>query len=177
VASGARRFDLGAAIGSDFWASGLAGTAQPSFAFTLAAGYTFAGGSPSPVHFRMGLMLGYTFLDEALSKETFTAILIDPSLRIRAGGERVFVHLDLGVGALGVSGLKPTSALLSKDQALMINGTQGMLEVRPAAAVEVRLTQSVGVFAGPAIAASPKKDHFHAAITRVELLLGLQYRL
>ena len=53
--------------------------AQPSFAFTLAGGYTF--GSPaSRVRFRLGALLGYTFLKETESKDTFTSFLIDPTI-------------------------------------------------------------------------------------------------
>ena len=36
-----RRFDVLGALGTDFWSSGVMGTASPSFAFTLGGGYTF----------------------------------------------------------------------------------------------------------------------------------------
>jgi hypothetical protein len=172
-----RPIDIGAAVGSDFWASGLPGSAQPSFAFTLAAGYTFAGASDGALKFRLGAMFGYTFLQETMSNDTFVSLLVVPSLRIRLGASRLSLQADLGVGALSIGGLKPTSELLSKQQALKINGAQGMLELRPALSLEYRVARSLGVFLGPAIAYSPKQAHFYAPISRVELLLGVAYRL
>jgi hypothetical protein len=172
-----RPIDIGAAVGSDFWASGLPGSAQPSFAFTLSGGYTFAGASDGALKFRLGAMFGYTFLQETSSNDTFVSLLLVPSLRIRLGASRLSLQADLGVGVLSIGGLKPTSELLSKQQALKINGAQGMLELRPALSLEYRVARSLGVFLGPAIAYSPKQAHFYAPISRVELLLGVAYRL
>ena len=66
------RIDLRAALGFDAWSSGLQENAAPSFAFTLAGGYTF--GSRGQVRFRLGALFGYTFLKEADSKDTFTSV-------------------------------------------------------------------------------------------------------
>src|SRR5450432_1574245 len=79
--------DLGAAIGFDTWASGVQGSAAPSFALTLAGGYTF-GATTSTVRFRLGLLFGYTFLQETDSKDSFTSFLIDPTVEFRLA-ERV----------------------------------------------------------------------------------------
>lgn len=49
------RIDLRAAIGFDTWSSGLQENAQPSFAFTLAGGYTF-GNPAARVRFRLGAL-------------------------------------------------------------------------------------------------------------------------
>jgi hypothetical protein len=175
--SGQRPVDLAGAIGTDLWASGVRGKAQPSFAFTLTGGYTFGGPADRTMSFRLGGFFGYTFLDEAASKETFIALLVVPSLRMRVAPERVYLRADLGLGVLALGGLKPTSALLAPMQAVMINGAQSMLEVRPALALEILLKPSLGVFAETAIAASPKKQYFYQPINRVELLAGLTYRL
>ena len=170
-------FDVSAAIGSAFWSSGVQGTADPSFAFTLGGGYTF--GSPeSRLRFRLGALFGYTFLSEASSKETFLSFLVDPTLEIRlTSSARWFLDFDLGLGAMAISGLKPSSALLVQGgQMLMINGAQGMQLTRLGAGLQFRITPELALFAGPAIAGSPKKQHFYAGITRFETLLGLAYR-
>src|SRR4030095_16657305 len=53
-AAGARPFDLSAAAGATFWSKGLSRTADPSFEFVLAGGYTFMGSPESAMHFRLG---------------------------------------------------------------------------------------------------------------------------
>ena len=135
------RFDISAAIGSAFWSSGVQGTADPSFAFTLGGGYTF--GSPeSRLRFRLGALFGYTFLSEASSRETFLSFLVDPTLEIRlTSSARWFLSGDLGLGVLAITGLKPSSALLVQGAAvLMINGAQGMQLTRLGLALQYRIT-------------------------------------
>jgi tetratricopeptide (TPR) repeat protein len=172
----ARHFDLAAGVGGAFWTSGLQGTADPSFAGMLAAGYTF-GQAAAHVRFRLGLLFGYTFLSEAQSTENFLSYVIDPTVEIRLSSTgRWWLAFDLGIGGLTITGLKKTSALLDQGQTLMINGAQGMALYRIGAAVQYRFNSDLSVFFWPAIATSPKKDHFHAAITRTEMLLGAAYR-
>jgi hypothetical protein len=127
------------------------------------------------VRFRLGGHFGYTFLKEAASKETFLSLLLVPTLLLRASA-RVGFFGELGVGVLGISGLKPTSALLDHSKTLRINGTQGLLEIRPALGVQFQLTPGVGIFATTAIDYSPKGTNFYQAISRTELLLGLSLR-
>jgi hypothetical protein len=171
-----RHFDLMGALGMAFWSSGVQGTADPSFAFTLGAGYTF--GEPSAhVRFRLGLLFGYTFLSEAASTESFLSFLIDPTIDIRLGSSpRWILSFDLGIGGMTITGLKSSSALLAPGKDLKINGPQGMSLIRLGAALQYRLTPDFGIFVWPAIANSPKKDFFYAAITRFELLGGAAYR-
>jgi hypothetical protein len=59
---------------------------------------------------------------------------------------------------------------------LKINGSQGMSLTRLGVGLQYRLTPDFGLFVWPAIASSPKKDHFYAAITRFEMLVGAAYR-
>jgi hypothetical protein len=171
-----RHFDLMGGLGTAFWSSGVQGSADPSFAFTLAAGYTF--GQPSAhVRFRLGLLFGYTFLSETSSTESFLSFLIDPTIDIRlSSSARWILSFDLGIGAMAITGLKPSSALLKQGQDLKINGAQGMSLTRLGAALQYRLTPDIGFFVWPAVATSPQKDHFYAAITRFELLVGAAYR-
>jgi hypothetical protein len=170
-------WDVSVAAGADAWSSGLQGTADPSFAFTIGAGYRFA--SPSRLRFRLGGIFGYTFLNESASKETFLSFLADGALEfaIDAAGRWVLVG-DLGLGVMSVAGLKSSSALLDQTagQMLVINGAQGMQLTRLGLAVQLRLLPELTVFAGPSINASPKKAHFHAPISRVETTIGLAYR-
>jgi hypothetical protein len=170
-----RHYDLAAGVGTAFWSSGLQGTADPSFAFTLGAGYTF-GQAAAHVRFRMGVLFGYTFLSEAASTESFLSFLLDPTLDVRLSASQKWVlSFDIGIGAMAITGLKKTSALLDQGQTLMINGAQSMALTRFGVALQYRLSD-VSFFIWPAIATSPKKDHFHAAITRVETLIGAAYR-
>ena len=172
----ARHFDLAAGLGSAFWTSGLQGTADPSFAGMLAAGYTF-GRSDAHVRFRLGLLFGYTFLSESQSTESFLSYVIDPTIEIRLSSTgRWWLAFDLGIGGLTITGLKKTSALLDQGQTLMINGAQGMALYRLGAALQYRFNPDLSVFFWPTIATSPKKEHFHAAITRFETLFGAAYR-
>jgi tetratricopeptide (TPR) repeat protein len=172
-----RRFDVLGALGSDFWSSGVMGTASPSFAFTLGGGYTF-GDPSSRFRFRLGALFGYTFLDEAQSRETFLSFLIDPTLEIRlTASARWYLAFDLGFGVLAIAGLKDTSALLDQTQDLNVSGTQALGLTRLGAGLQYRLTPELALFAWPAVANSPKKEHFHEAITRVELMFGAAYRL
>ncbi len=168
-----RRIDLGAAIGFDTWASGVQGSAAPSFALTLAGGYTF-GATTSTVRFRLGLLFGYTFLQETDSKDSFTSFLIDPTVEFRLA-ERVRLDVDLGIGVLSIGGLNANSALLANSM-VTVKGTQALSEIRIGAGVEYQLTPMVALFAWPAIANSPKKQYFHADISRVELLAGVVFR-
>jgi len=169
-----RRIDLGAAIGFDSWASGVQGSADPSFALTVAGGYTF-GAPTSTVRFRLGVLFGYTFLQETSSKDSFTSLLIDPTVELRVT-QRLRLDVDLGLGALWISGLNSSSALLDNSMVGTVNGTQTLSEVRIGAGAQYQLMPALSVFVWPAIANSPKKEFFHAAISRVELLAGLIFR-
>ena len=168
-----RRIDLGAAIGFDTWTSGVQGTAKPSFAFTLAGGYTF-GAATRTARLRLGAVYGYTFLKETASSDSFTSFLIDPTLDLHLA-ERVRLDVDLGLGVLAIGGLTPGSALL-QNTTVAVKGTQALFEIRISADVQYQLTPALSLFAGPAIANSPKKQYFHAEISRVELLAGLVIR-
>jgi hypothetical protein len=167
------RIDLRAAVGFDAWASGLQENAQPSFAFTLAGGYTF--GAPSAqFRFRLGALFGYTFLKESSGKDTFTSFLIDPTLVFRAI-PKLTLMADLGLGVMSIGGLTKDSALLtSKD--VTINGAQALGLIRPGLAAEYDLTQNVSVFLWPAYAISPKKQYFYQNIGRFEVLAGVAIR-
>jgi hypothetical protein len=169
-----RRFDIAAAIGFDTWQSGLAGSADPSFALTLGAGYTF-GSAESTVRFRLGALFGYTFLSELSARSTFLSFMIDPTLEIRLA-PRWFLTGDLGLGVLAILGLTKDSSLLEKDQPLMIKGAQGLGLVRLGAGVHFRLTPELALFASPAIANASKKEHFYDNISRFEMLFGVAFR-
>jgi hypothetical protein len=173
----ARRIDLRGALGTDVWSGGVNGTADPSFALTLGAGYTF--GSPERrFRFRLGGIFGYTFLaaNSDQSKVTFVSILIDPTLEIRIV-PRWYVYADLGLGFVALAGLKPGSTLLQPGQTLMVNGAQSMSETRVGLALELRLRPDVGIYASMTAINSPQKEHFYEPISRVGLLAGVTYRM
>ncbi len=167
------RIDLRVAAGFDAWSSGLQENAQPSFAFTLAGGYTF--GAPSAqFRFRLGALFGYTFLKESSGKDTFTSFLIDPTLVFRAL-PKLTLMADLGLGVMSVGGITKDSALLTTKD-VSINGSQALGLVRVGVAAEYDLTQNVSVFLWPAYATSPKKQYFYQDIGRFEVLAGVAYR-
>ena len=169
-----RRIDLRAAIGFDTWSSGLQENAQPSFAFTLAGGYTF-GNPASRVRFRLGALLGYTFLKESDSRDTFTSFLIDPTIVVRVGSRLVLMG-DFGIGVLSIGGITPNSVLL-ENSSVTIKGSPALSLVRIGVAAEYDLTKSVSLFFWPAYASSGKKQNFYGDIGRFELLAGVAYRL
>ena len=168
------RIDLRAAIGFDTWSSGLQENAQPSFAFTLAGGYTF-GNPASRVRFRLGALFGYTFLKETDSKDSFASFLIDPTIVVRVASRMVLMG-DFGIGVLSISGITPTSTLLENPNVSINGASQAFSLVRIGVAAEYDLTKSVSLFFWPAYANSAKKKNFYDNIGRFELLAGVTYR-
>jgi len=173
-----RPVDLGAAIGFNSWTSGVRGNAQASFAFDLAAGYTFGHDVYGPASFRLGLYYGYTFLSEPSSKVGFTSFLVEPSVRIRLSDRRLYLTGGLGLGALAMSNIKPGSTLLAvppKGQTFDVNGTQGVFELRPSVGLQLHLTPALVATVTPALSYSPKKPSFYDTLGRFELMFGLTY--
>jgi hypothetical protein len=171
-----RPIDVGLAIGVDGWSSGVQGKADASFALMLAGGYTFGPDPRAPFRFRLGAHFGYTTLKEASSRETFLSVLLVPGLVVRASPRLGFFG-ELGLGVLGVSGLKPSSALLDHSNMLKISGTQSLFEIRPALGGTLHLTPGLGLFLTAATHYSPKKANFYQAINRPELLAGIALRI
>jgi Tetratricopeptide repeat len=169
-----RRIDLRAAIGFDTWSTGLQESAKPSFAFTLAGGYTF-GNPASRVRFRLGALLGYTFLNESGSRDNFTSFLIDPTIIVRVGPRLVLMG-DFGIGVMSISGITQNSVLLEYPSGT-VKGAPALSLIRIGVAAEYELTKSVAVFFWPAYANSPKKQNFYGDIGRFELLAGVAYHL
>ena len=58
----------------------------------------------------------------------------------------------------------------------MVNGSQGLFELRPAIGLQYQITPSVALTGTGAIDYSPKAAHFYAPISRTELLFGLTFR-
>jgi hypothetical protein len=167
------RIDLRAALGFDAWSSGVQANAAPSFAFTLAGGYTF-GNPAAMVRFRLGALFGYTFLKESEGKDSFTSFLVDPTIVIRAAPKLALMG-DLGIGVMSIGGLTPNSALLSSSM-VNINGSQALAVIRIGVAAEYDITPNASVFLWPAYANSPKKQYFYQDIGRFEVLAGFAYR-
>ncbi len=174
----ARPFDLGVSLGFDTWSSGLRTHAQPSFAFALDGGYTF--GTPAArVRFRLGAIVSYTFLKENAWTDTFLSFLVDPTVVVRVT-DRARVSADLGLGWVAITGLQPTSTLLTLQkppEVYKIDGSgvpRGVL--RFGVAGEYDLMPGLSVFVWPAVASSPKTGKFYGSLTRVEVLFGAAYR-
>ena len=150
-------------LGADTWQTGFSGQAQPSFAMVFSGGYTLGGSPERRALFRIGAVVGYTFLSERMSRPAFWSWLVEPMFRYRVS-ENWTLSGAFGIGVLGVSGLKSTSVLLAPPPmpttVLMVNGTQSLLEIRPALGAEYRLTQSLGVLLSLGFPYSPKKQNF-----------------
>ena len=114
-------------------------------------------------------------MQETSSKDSFTSFLIDPTVEFRLA-RRMRLDVDLGLGVLWIGGLNANSALLANSM-VNVTGTQAFSEVRIGAGLQYQLTPALSVFVWPAIANSPQKEHFHAAISRVEWLAGLTFHL
>ena len=175
VLDGALPLDFGVGAGIDSWSSGVQGKANASLALVLSGGYTFGNDPTAVFHFRLGGSLGYTFLKEATYRDTFLSALVVPTLLFRAS-QRLAISAELGVGIVGISGMQANSVLLDPKLTLKINGTQSLLELRPALGAQYQLTQGLGAFGAVAIDYSPKGNHFYQAIGRTELLLGVALR-
>jgi hypothetical protein len=173
-----RPFDITAGIGPGFWASGVNGTAKPSFVLTIMGGYTF-GQPTSRFRFRMGGLFGYTFLgaNDDMTNVSFVSFLLDPTLVVRlTQSGQWHLTFDIGLGIQMLTGLKPGSKLLAANEQLSVNGAQGMFETRVGIGVSYRLLPELSLFTSLARMDSKKKQHFHADITRDELLFGAAYR-
>jgi tetratricopeptide (TPR) repeat protein len=173
-----KRIDVTAAIGPAFWSSGVNGTAKPSFVLNLGLGYYF-GAPTSRLRFRMGGMLGYTFLAANAdgSNVNFLSLLLDPALEIRlTDSGRLYLSFDLALGIQILTGMKMGSKLLAANEMLTVNGAQGMFESRFGGTVGYRLMPEVALFSSLSSASSQKKQHFYADIARIEWLFGAAYR-
>ena len=172
-----RRIDAMAAIGPAFWGSGVNGDPKPSFVFNAMGGYTFGNGD-SRFRFRLGGLLGYTFLgaNEDNSNVTFVSFMLDPTLEIRlTQSGRLYADVDFGLGVQALFGLEPRSKLLAPSEMLAVNGAQSMVVSRFGAALGFRLTPDISLFTSLAQLNSPKKPHFFEEISRVEWMFGARF--
>jgi hypothetical protein len=176
-----RPVDLGFALGFDSWTSGFNAKSVPAQAsFTLAGGYTFGGDVFGSSSFRLGAMVHTVSVnDQDGNSLGFTSWLLEPSVRLRLAGHRLYLTGGLGLGALAISNIHPTSALLAKPTGggtYKISGTQAGFEMRPAVGLQLHLTPLVVLSVTPALSYSPKKTNFYAAEGRFELMFGLTFQ-
>lgn len=171
------RFDFGLAPGVAIWAAGPVAGEQTAFTATAVLGYTFGEDDrEARLRLRLGGLFQYAKLGEPGTTETFVDLLIDPTLRVRAWGQRLFVSADVGLGILELRGLKSSSVFLAHDQKGKVSEEQSLFEIRPGLTVAFRLSPTVELFAGPAIAINPHRAPFHESMVRVELLGGAALR-
>jgi hypothetical protein len=178
-----RPLDFWLGFGLNNWTSGLniKGSAPVQFAWDLGAGYTF-GNVFGGASFRLGVLLGHTSLDEGAgtTKNTigFTSFLVEPTLRLRLADHRLYLAGSLGIGGQSVSNVKPTSVVLDpKQKVMMVNGSIGAFELRPALSLQLHITPGLVAFMSPAISTSPKPQYFYQSLGRFELIFGLAYYL
>jgi hypothetical protein len=177
-----RPVDLGLALGFDAWTSGFNAKSVPAQAAVgFSGGYTFGGDVFGASSFRLGALVHTVSVkDQDGNTLGFTSWLLEPSVRIRLADQRLYLTGGLGVGALAMSNIKPTSALLAKPPGggtYKINGTQGAFELRPAVGLQLHVTKLVVLSMTPALSYSPKKTNFYASEGRFELMFGLTFQL
>jgi hypothetical protein len=171
------RIDFGLAPGVAIWVAGPVGGEQAAFAATALAGFTFGEDDrEARLRFRLGVVFQYATLGEPGTTDTFIDLLIDPTLRLRAWEQRLYVSADVGLGALAVAGLKPSSVFLAHNENVTLSGTRFLFEIRPGLTAAFRLYPAVELFAGPAVSLNPHRAHFHESMMRIELLGGVALR-
>lgn len=170
-------FDLGVAAGASVWLSGPAGGTRTSFAVAGRGGYTFGEADrDARVHFRLGVHVQFASLRDTAATDTFTDLLLEPSVRIGLLPERLFLHGSVGAGLMVLGGLTSSSLFLTQDWIYKVTGSQSLFEVRPGLSLTYRLFPAVELTAGGAVAISPRKENFHAALVRLELFGGAALR-
>jgi hypothetical protein len=176
-----RPIDVAAGLGFNKWTSGLKikGTAPTQFAWSIGAGYSF-GDVFGAVSFRAGVLVMGTSLSEGTdpNKNTlgFTSFLVEPAVRLRLVDRRLYLTGALGLGALSVSGVKPTSVVLDPTQKVAsVSGSIGTFEVRPALGLELHVTPGLVAFASAAISSGSKPQYFYQALARFEMMFGVAY--
>jgi tetratricopeptide (TPR) repeat protein len=169
-----RRLDLGVSGGLNVWAAGVTGGAQPSTNLAVTGGY--AVWYNDRLEFRVGAKIGYTYLADIASTDHFLSFLADPALHFRLWREHLFAYVEVGIGALVVTGVKSGSALLVPMGAPK---TFAGVEVRPALGVEYRINSRLGIFVSPALiyTPSPDKAFANSSIMRFDISLGAEVRI
>jgi hypothetical protein len=170
-------FDLGVAAGASVWLSGPADGSRTSFAVAGRVGYTFGEADrDARVHFRLGAHVQFASLRDTAATDSFTDLLLEPSVRVGLVRERLFLNGGVGAGLLVLGGLTSSSLFLSQDWIYKVSGSQALFEVRPALSLTYRLFPAVELTAGGALAINPRKENFHAALARLELSGGAALR-
>ena len=170
-------FDLGLAAGASVWLSGPAGSTRTGFAVGGRVGYTFREADrDARVHFRLGGHAQFGSLHDTAATDTFTDLLLEPSVGVGLVRQRLFLNGSVGVGLLVLGGLTTTSAFLSQAFIYKVTGSQALFEVRPGLSLTYRLFPAVELTAGGALAVNPRKENFQAMLMRLELFGGAALR-
>lgn len=169
---------LSASGGVGFWMAGVPHNPQPSAAATIGAGYRVAELSPR-VEFRVGAKLGFSFLaEQPTGTDLFFSGLVNPSLMFEIVPNRLFTYAEVGAGVLVLSGVTPTSVLLS-GQARNVSGALSTFELRPGIGVAYAVSRTLFVFLAPSLAWSPRPDPMFAekSFMRMEIAAGAMVHL
>jgi hypothetical protein len=169
-----RRGDVSISGGVNLWAVGVPGGAQPSTNVALSGGYT--AWYNDRLELRVGAKIGYTYLADIGSTEHFLSVLADPILALRLWKNALFFNVELGVGALVLTGVANGSVLLPARAAA--SGTMAAFELRPAVGVEYRVGSRLGIFLMPALIYSPSPGALATStLLRFDVSLGASVRL
>jgi tetratricopeptide (TPR) repeat protein len=168
-----RRADLSVSGGIDIFAVG-AGSLTLSGGFALSGGYDVL--TRDRVAVRIGAKLGYSFLGDTNSTVSFISALVDPMQRFRLWKERLYAYVEVGVGALIISGLDNGSKLLVARA--LPTGAFAAFELRPAVGLEFRILPSFALFLTPTLMYSPSPHQYFADSTllRFDVQLGGEVR-
>jgi tetratricopeptide (TPR) repeat protein len=170
------RGDLGLRVGVNLWAAGLSSSRSPSAAVELTGGYTvFQRGR---LGVRVGAAIGFTYLIDLNDRPVnLLAFLAEPSLHVDLWKKKLFFVVDVGVGALVITGM-PTnvqSALLAPGKGA--RGTFAAFEARPAVAIEYQPIRRLGITLSPGLAISSPPTKDFSPLVRVQILAGVSVKL
>lgn len=145
------RADLTVTGGVKLWLGGVPGGAQPSTGVTLSGGYAVLA-RPS-VELRLGALVGYTYLVDLGATDHFLSLMVDPVASFNLWRRKLYARVEVGLGALVVSGVPRGSALLRANAPAP--GTLAAFALRPAVGLEYRVHERFSLFVMPSVTYAP----------------------
>jgi hypothetical protein len=111
-------------------------------------------------------------LPPCANTDQLISILAEPVARVRLFRERLYASLAFGVGVLVFTNLKDGSPLIAGSRNPSV--TQLAAELRPALALEYRVTSFVALFVSPLLVYSPRPQDFttNADLLRFDVQAG-----
>ena len=171
----ARRADLTVSGGVNLWLGGVPGGAQPSTGLAVSGGYAVL--TRPNLELRIGALLGYTYLADIGSTDHYLSLMADPKLSFGLWAHKLYAFVEVGVGALVVTGVEKGSALLKPNAPSP--GTMAAFGLRPAVGLEYRIHPMFALFLAPALTYAPltQSSLTDGTLLQLDVSLGATLRL